>query len=184
MASYRLPDWLGGHAVQILNEEAGSVRLTIDSPDSAGDCWLPKRWLVEVRPPIPYEPEPGPWLIGDVIAVHVLREDGGASWWVGADLDGDRSGYAWVAAWPETWRQIGGPGVTIRRLVPEAIFPDEDPPPGEVSYRVEAWPHNQGANGRHYSAGTVPARDVSAELRSLADRIDKEWVRSRVVFGR
>jgi len=51
----------------------------------------------------------------------------------------------------------------------------DNPPLGEVRWEVEAWPHDMGANGHHWSAGTLPAADVARELRWLADRIERDW---------
>lgn len=50
-----------------------------------------------------------------------------------------------------------------------------NPDRGEVAFRIEAWPHDSGANGEHYSAGVLPAADVAQELRELAGRIVDDW---------
>jgi len=102
--AYRLPDWLGAHPVQVIGEEAGSARITIDSPDSAGDCWLPKRWLVEVRPPSIDDPVEWPLKLtdtagdslilygadhtGPIVSARVQRQDGSAE--PGVILSADR----------------------------------------------------------------------------------------------
>jgi len=54
-------------------------------------------------------------------------------------------------------------------------FPPDNPTRGEISFRIEAWPHDPGANGEHYSAGCLPAAEVVRELRHLADRIEQDW---------
>ncbi len=53
---------------------------------------------------------------------------------------------------------------------------DWTPQPGEVAWRVEAWPHNFGAIGEHYSSGCLPAAEVVRELRNLADEIERYWI--------
>lgn len=53
--------------------------------------------------------------------------------------------------------------------------PSTNPPIGHVEVRVEATPHDLGANGHHYSWGVYPAAAAADELRDLADRIEREW---------
>jgi hypothetical protein len=50
-----------------------------------------------------------------------------------------------------------------------------NPPIGQVELRVEATPHDLGANGHHYSWGVYPAAAAARELRGLADRIEGDW---------
>lgn len=51
-------------------------------------------------------------------------------------------------------------------------FPPNNPDVGKVSFRVEAWPHDPGANGEDYHSGHLPAAEVARILRDLADRCD------------
>ncbi len=51
-------------------------------------------------------------------------------------------------------------------------FPPNNPEPGKVGFRVEAWPHDPGANGEEYVSGHMPAAEASRWLRDIADRID------------
>lgn len=55
-------------------------------------------------------------------------------------------------------------------------MPKDNPDIGMVSFRLEAWPHDPGANGEEYESGCLPAVDVVAILRRLANRVEFEWV--------
>jgi hypothetical protein len=58
----------------------------------------------------PAEPEPGAWLIGDAPCWRDLTQDWRTN---DSNIPGD-----WYE-WPRLWALVGGPGVTIRRLIPE-----------------------------------------------------------------
>jgi hypothetical protein len=62
----------------------------------------------------PTEPEPGAWLIGDTVYSRFAGDVTSRPWTPG--IRG--AGFAWFE-WAEVWKESGGPGVTIRRLIPE-----------------------------------------------------------------
>lgn len=86
---------------------------------------LPLAILEEVEPPIPPEPEPGAYDIGGALALHII---GGANWasWIWTTADLDQGGWT-SGSFPELWAALGGPNVSIRRLVasPEVELPWE-----------------------------------------------------------
>ncbi len=89
----------------------------------------------------PEEPEPGAWLIGDVMCARVGNASGGA--WA---THIDKTSPNWWLTWATVWAKVGGPGITPRRLVPE---PAVDLPAAVKS-------HDQNTViVDHYEAGTV-----------------------------
>ena len=62
----------------------------------------------------PEEPEPGAWLIGDVMCARIGHGSGTA--WA---THIDRLKSSWWVNWETVWDRHGGPGITPRRLVPE-----------------------------------------------------------------
>jgi hypothetical protein len=132
MTRYRLPEILGGgefDGEMLWSGCAGAV------PDY--DLHVPGVGTVRITTTValtpvdttPPEPEPGAWLIGKYVCVRMFRNST-------ARLDTPPR-TAWVAAgdpdqpcqWDELWRDLGGPGVTIRRLIPE-------PAPVELPWRI------------------------------------------------
>lgn len=106
---------------------------------AGGYVWIPEILLEPIAPPIPAEPEPGAYLIGDTVVVRPTRRDGDSRWMALADLDGDGAGYAWADSWADMWEQVGGgPEVTIRLLAPETepVEPTEPTEPAEPAEPV------------------------------------------------
>lgn len=59
MTTYRLPDWLGGHKCQALNENSSQgVLVEIDQYEGQRII-VPRDLLAEVKPPLPPQPEYG-----------------------------------------------------------------------------------------------------------------------------
>jgi hypothetical protein len=58
---------------------------------------------------------------------------------------------------------------------PPLEWPPDNPDPGKVGYRIEAWPHDPGANGEDYHSGHLPAAEVARALRNIADRCERYW---------
>lgn len=110
---YRLPDALGGAEVEVLHGMADTDgRSECRVPDVFGLVRVPSRDLVEVPPPYPPEPEPGDYLLGDVLCR--IFTPGGRT----LCFD-DVLGSCFTHDWPHTWARFGGPNVVPRRLVPE-----------------------------------------------------------------
>jgi hypothetical protein len=51
-------------------------------------------------------------------------------------------------------------------------YPPNNPEVGKVAFRVEAWPHDPGANGEEYVSGHMPAAEAAKWLRDIADRCE------------
>lgn len=51
-------------------------------------------------------------------------------------------------------------------------WPPNNPDIGSVSFRLEVWPHDPGANGEDYHSGHMPAGEVARILRYVADRCE------------
>ena len=64
----------------------------------------------------PAEPEPGAYDLNGVMCVRWTGDDSERHWAL-VD-DGAVGGFGWWD-WPTAWAEFGGPGVTIRRLIPE-----------------------------------------------------------------
>jgi hypothetical protein len=105
-------------------------------------AWVREDQIHEhIPPPVPDEPEPGAYLIGDRLAVR-FETEAGQLWHTAND---DQS-------WTQLWAEIGGPDATIRRLVPE---------PEPVALPWETQPYAPGVNravvGAWTRGGTVRA---------------------------
>lgn len=108
---YKLPDALGGGEYEGSFEEhlAGVIRLNFNGRA----IYVPLDMLTEISPPIPPQPGPGAYLIGDSMALAVRFENDGDPNWL--SMPG-----GW-RHWEDLWRDLGGPDVTITRLVPERV---------------------------------------------------------------
>lgn len=119
----------------ILLEDLGHrmrVRRVEDPPDRP--CILPTEWLEPVAPPVPDEPGPGAWQIGDRLCVRFAADATDIRWAVELPPAEDPDGYTWHT-WAELWKRYGGPDVQILRLVPETTMEHDDCPlpyPGEA----------------------------------------------------
>lgn len=118
MTRFKLPEVLGGGEFEALTEfwtkvgpEGQDIRLRFSIPN-VGLVDIPKHVLTEVPPPIPAEPEPGAYLIGEVLVTGYARRDE-VRW-----LYADSIGVLMTVLWAELWEKLGGPDVTIRRLEP------------------------------------------------------------------
>lgn len=113
---YRLPEALGGREVELLTDQEPTRNVGdyvwVRDPD-LGVIQMPMSKLTPVPPPIPEEPEPGAYEIGGRTAVRWKLDH--SCCWAYDDVNGSYVTSAWGALWDE----IGGPDVTIRRLVPE-----------------------------------------------------------------
>ncbi len=117
MTRYRLPDVLGGAEMKqhtrpdgSTEGPAGTVAFLVD-----GCIVSIARGLLTAVDTTPAEPEPGAWLIGEVLAVRFRDSGGGNRNWV----YGNRGiGYDDAGQWASVWGDLGGPGITPRRLVP------------------------------------------------------------------
>jgi hypothetical protein len=118
---YRLPAELGGGEVEYLwPSKSGTdgkfwvVRVGPGGPQFE----IHANWLTEIAPPIPPEPEPGAYLIGETVCFH----DEAFGWWLG-----HRADKVWRGVWQEwedAWAAVGGPDVDIVPLVPAPTFAD------------------------------------------------------------
>ena len=93
---------------------------------------VPDRWLELIPPPLPAEPEPGVYDIGGICTVRPALDERPDRWCTPSNgVTRDRDDWQ---TWEETWAQVGGAGVTIRRLVPE-------PAPSTVDVApLDEWP--------------------------------------------
>lgn len=117
MKTYRLPEELGGAEF-----EAGEFHhpnTSIGRYQYRGNgfaLWMGSK-LSEVPPPIPAEPEPGAYLLGGKVALRVDEDamDETSRWtWI------EDSDDLWTwEDWAKCWADLGGPGITPQRLVPE-----------------------------------------------------------------
>lgn len=122
MSTYRLPDALGGAEVEICGTSFdSSLRVDIDLP-GLGRFPFPQRLLVEVKPPLPPEPEAGAAVVvrnADGTAHNIFQRD---------DVNADDAGN-WFGAGIRrgtTWENLHASGRSIIRLVPD---PAADAPP-------------------------------------------------------
>lgn len=76
-----------------------------------------RQWLTEVPPPIPAEPEPGAYLIGDRLCVRSGNRLRAESWIIVSDDGHD------YTDWVGVWEWAGGPDVSIVPLVPKVDWP-------------------------------------------------------------
>lgn len=51
----------------------------------------------------------------------------------------------------------------------------DNPDVGWVAFRIDAWPHDPGANGQEYASGHMPAPEAARWLRDIADRCERYW---------
>jgi hypothetical protein len=66
----------------------------------------------------PAEPEPGVYDLNGVVCMWFIGDDSPRHWAV-ATNDPAEVGAIRFYSWRELWAEVGGPGVTIRRLIPE-----------------------------------------------------------------
>ena len=113
MTRYKLPDVLGGGEVEATETYPGRYGLGPEYRLADGITMILGGWRLEpVPPPIPPEPEPGAYLIGDRLAVRFKVPAGWTAWhWQTGPDRADESD-----SWELAWAAIGGP---IQRLVPE-----------------------------------------------------------------
>lgn len=172
MTTYRLPEAWGGLEVE---ESFGSYDSVPDGylmvllPRSQWAALFPKDALTEVKPPIPAEPEPGAYLIGD--ALWFRPADARGARWVGPD------GICWE--WEQAWRRsLTRPDVTITPLVPSVPvepvqlpweFADEDGDKVRVDRARDVWTIDR-AGGRTIVVLSPEARRSMIAALSAADR--------------
>lgn len=128
MTRYKLPAELGGGERDAYIVTSGNAMFAVDD----GEVTISLSLLTEVPPPIPPEPEPGAWLIGGSLAARFAVPAGWTAWvWqanfklpaLGGEVHESTAGRTWVTcgnSWDKVWAEIGGPDVTITRLVPES----------------------------------------------------------------
>lgn len=125
MTLYKLPDWLGGHKCQALNENGQGVLVEIDQYEGQRII-VPRDLLTEVKPPLPPEPPDGT-VYGN-----------GADAWIRCDgPEVDQPGRWWLTGSdvPDRWADHVGPLVSKpgwRRYVPD---PADDAP--ELPWRLK-----------------------------------------------
>jgi hypothetical protein len=72
----------------------------------------------------------------------------------------------------DNWRDLSS-GILLHIAARHPLhWPPDNPEVGKVGFRVEAWPHDPGANGQEYVSGHMPAAEAARWLREIADRID------------
>ncbi|MES2211011.1 MAG: hypothetical protein V4515_12665 [Chloroflexota bacterium] len=126
MTTWKFPDALGGGEYEsqaILNTPPGMVAFTF----SGSVVYIHKGLLTE---PIPAEPEPGAYLIGGVVCVR-FPDDNHDPWWAVATPG---VGQVWHD-WHDAVEALGGPDVTIVRLVPAVEVETELPWEGVSMYQ-------------------------------------------------
>jgi len=112
---FKLPDVLGGGEIVATEVWGGCAggrpEYHIGAGDNGFTLLAPRGAPLEsVPPPIPAEPEPGAYLIGDTLAVRFPDTDDFNLRWRWSDVDTADS-------WGICWRSLGGPDVTITPLV-------------------------------------------------------------------
>jgi len=126
--------------VWVLIRDLGDGRISAHrvEDDASVYATMPAEWMEPVAPPIPAEPEPGAYLIGDVLAVRVHATQDKYAWAIHITVGQNRdiADVDW-ANWADVWETHGGPGVTIRRLVPEPSTVDT-PDDGPIPFPGEA----------------------------------------------
>lgn len=133
MTRYLLPKELGGgeveetppHSAHTVPEHFVAVWL---APTGDGLTrwygYVPRDLLTPVAPPVPEEPGPGAWMVGETVCVRVPQFDGeyqfseGDDWFVPSLVAHGSADRCWMD-WTKVWAQFGGPDVSIVRLVPE-----------------------------------------------------------------
>jgi hypothetical protein len=127
----------------------------------------------------PAEPEPGAAYQLGRAAVMRFPDQSGDVRWFWAELTSEGSCRWDWDSWPDLWRRFGGPGVTIRRLIPEPApvqLPWDPNPldpehlndrPTRTSVRaVGYWVHDENQVGRTSNVVRLTADD--AELKAAA----------------
>lgn len=72
----------------------------------------------------------------------------------------------------DDWRELSI-GILLHIAARHPLgWPPNNPDPGKVGFRVEAWPHDPGANGEDYHSGHLPAAEAARVLRDIADRCE------------
>jgi hypothetical protein len=149
MTRYKLPEELGG----------GEVEISKQTPGSTHYCWrilghsvvLPYEILTEIPPPIPAEPEPGAYLIGEVLCVRwSVEEEPDNHWYLGG------SGHR-ALTWTHVWEAVGGPDVEIIPLVPRASLPEVELPwrePSVYGFAAQVAKRSDGINVSVWGPGT------------------------------
>lgn len=115
---YRLPAELGAGEIEATEEWSGcaGARATYRLTDGTELVMPLGLLLYPLNPPIPAEPEPGAYLIGETFCVRWWGDDSGGHWAMRNDLV--VRGYGWFD-WARLWESIGGPDVSIVPLVPK-----------------------------------------------------------------
>jgi len=164
MTLFRFPDALGGaeHDGVVEGETVG-----FNLPDLFGTLWLHVSDLAPVDT-TPAEPEPGAWLIGETPTFGLVLADAPTTrrW---AWHDGKNLG---AGEWYHCWDALGGPGVTIRRLIPEPA-PEESV---ELPWAGFDWVVQTDGNkvvvstpdDRHHELGPVGAKTFGWALLTAA----------------
>lgn len=111
---YLLPKELGGAEREPFIDGAGTM-----AAQFRGDGWqlfVDRAALTPVAPPIPEEPGPGAYQIGEVTVFKPRNDESVIPWYV-PDMTAttDEDWYSWDGL----WKKFGGPDVTIQRLTPE-----------------------------------------------------------------
>lgn len=120
MTTWKFPEILGGgeHEEHLRPDGSsegapfGSVVFHINGCVVA----VARALLTEVKPALPAEPEPGAYLIGGGLAVRFPDDQDRLHRWCYNVGD---PGYQEALDWQDAWHDLGGPDVTIVRLVPE-----------------------------------------------------------------
>ena len=114
MRRYKLPAVLGGGEIEATETWGGCAggrpEYQIGAGDNGFTLLAPRGTPLDaVPPPAPAEPEPGAYLVGGVICVHLPAGPIGCTWFI---AENDGRPYRW-ADWAETWDRLGAPIVPL-----------------------------------------------------------------------
>ncbi len=169
MTRYRLPEILGGGEVDALETWGGCAGGRPEYRIEGITVTMPAGTPMEPVDTTPPEPEPGAWLIGDVPVIRSPDSQATYPWLRESDHG------AQYDTWADTWKALGGPGITPRRLVPEPA-PVELPWEGSSSF------------GRHLKVhrpdlGLIPVA-VGEDLGELAPDTAEEMAAALLAAAR